>query len=369
CYSGNLAQVYFDLEPRKLALSELNAAYPGMVDALVQHEGIGFVVAYEDDGEPVAFGKNGARNLHTDDVLGEDPLIPFGDVELRSWQVRRIADFPNAGDLILNSTLYPDGTVAALEELIGNHGGLGGEQTDAFILHPGDMVIPETRNSYEVRNILAARRGLPGPTPLPETQVAPVVNAWSLGNLAKGLGQVQTWLTLAAQSIALNRDAFREIASNTLMTAPAILIFIIGQIFLGLTSPDGFSATAILVRVVLWFVSVLAMMLGARLLRGTGTFTSTLRVSGFANSAYIFELLGFVPVVGPIAHFIAELLVFFGNWIGIATAHELRGWRTLILPVIYLLVLVVGVVFILSILRGTAFTIQSLLSSFGLTGQ
>jgi hypothetical protein len=231
------------------------------------------------------------------------------------------------------------------------------------------MVIPETRNSYEVRNILAARRGLPGPTPLPETQVAPVVNAWSLGNLAKGLGQVQTWLTLAAQSIALNRDAFREIASNTLMTAPAILIFIIGQIFLGLTSPDGFSATAILVRVVLWFVSVLAMMLGARLLRGTGTFTSTLRVSGFANSAYIFELLGFVPVVGPIAHFIAELLVFFGNWIGIATAHELRGWRTLILPVIYLLVLVVGVVFILSILRGTAFTIQSLLSSFGLTGQ
>jgi hypothetical protein len=31
------------------------------------------------------------------------------------------------------STLYPDGTVAALEELIGNHGGLDGEQTDAFI--------------------------------------------------------------------------------------------------------------------------------------------------------------------------------------------------------------------------------------------
>jgi len=30
--------------------------------------------------------------------------------------------------------------VAALEELIGNHGGLGGEQTDAYLFHPGDMV-------------------------------------------------------------------------------------------------------------------------------------------------------------------------------------------------------------------------------------
>jgi hypothetical protein len=37
--SGNAAQVYFDLFPRKITLSELNAAYPGMIDALVQHEG------------------------------------------------------------------------------------------------------------------------------------------------------------------------------------------------------------------------------------------------------------------------------------------------------------------------------------------
>jgi hypothetical protein len=34
------------------------------------------VVAYEDDGEPVAFGKDDARNLHTGDVVGDDPLEP-----------------------------------------------------------------------------------------------------------------------------------------------------------------------------------------------------------------------------------------------------------------------------------------------------
>ncbi len=72
----------------------------------------------------------------------------------RARQLRRLADFENSGDLILNSTLYQDGTVAALEELIGNHGGLGGEQTDAYMFHPGDMHVPETSNSYEFKSIL-----------------------------------------------------------------------------------------------------------------------------------------------------------------------------------------------------------------------
>ena len=73
--------------------------------------------------------------------------------------MKRVMDFPSAGDLWLISTLYPDGTVAALEELIGNHGGLGGEQTDAFIFHPADMTVPDTRNSIDVFSILNGRRG------------------------------------------------------------------------------------------------------------------------------------------------------------------------------------------------------------------
>ena len=137
--SGNLAQVYFDLFPRKIKLSELNAAYPGMVDALVNHEGLGLIVGY-DDSAPVALGKRGARNLHTGQVTGEDPLTPYADergtTEFRAAQVRRVMDFPNAGDLMVMSTLYPDGSVAALEDKIGSHGGLGGEQTDLFLLHP-----------------------------------------------------------------------------------------------------------------------------------------------------------------------------------------------------------------------------------------
>jgi len=92
CGSGNIAQVYFDLFPRKITLNELNSAYPGMVEALVQHEGVGFVGTYDDEGVPIVLGKNGSRNLHTGEVNGEDPLEPYGDVDLRAVQVRRIAD-------------------------------------------------------------------------------------------------------------------------------------------------------------------------------------------------------------------------------------------------------------------------------------
>jgi hypothetical protein len=365
CYSGNLAQVYFDLHPRKVTLTELNEAYPGMVDTIVQHEGIGFVVAFDDDGVPVAFGKNGARNLHTDDIVGDDPLESYGDTELRAWQVRRIVDFPSSGDLTLNSPLYPDGTVAAYEELIGSHGGLGGEQTDAFIFHPGDMVVPEIRNSHEVMAILKARVGLPGSAPKPERPEEPKVSEWVPATLAAGIGQVGKWLHYAGQAITLNREAYQEIGRNVYMTGPALLITLISQIIQSLNRQSGVDVVNILSRIGIWFVAVLLLYLAAHFLRGKSDYTSTLRVAGFAQSAHIFELVGFIPVIGPLARITAIALVFLGTWIGTAAAHELKGWRTFVLPVIYLVTVVVSIVFMESVIEGTALTIEGLLQDLG----
>ncbi|MEI2689701.1 MAG: alkaline phosphatase family protein [Anaerolineae bacterium] len=195
CATGNLAHVYFDFATDKITLSALQAVYPDVVDALVQHEGVGFVVGYADDGAPVVIGKRGRRDLVSGEVSGEDPLLPFAvgsqppenrrsrgaglagqnSMEVRAWQVRRMAEFPSSGDLIVNSALYPDGTVAAFEELIGCHGGLGGEQTDAFLLHPSDMPAPETRNSEDFFHLLNARRHQPvGIHTLPEGSALPV---------------------------------------------------------------------------------------------------------------------------------------------------------------------------------------------------
>src|SRR5512136_1714451 len=190
CGSGNLGQIYFDLYPRRIKQNELDAAYPGLVAALAQHEGIGLVVVADEAGVPIALGKKGQRNLHTGQVRGEDPLKMYGDPELRAQQVRHVADFPHVGDIIVLSTVYADGTVAAMDELVRNHGGLGGEHTDAFLFHPEDMTVPATTNSADVYAILNARRGTPVSEIPPKKQaVTAQVDSWMPSTWIKGLGQ------------------------------------------------------------------------------------------------------------------------------------------------------------------------------------
>ena len=60
------------------------------------------------------------------------------------------------------------------------------------------------------------------------------------------------------------------------------------------------------------------------------------------------ESLGFVPVIGPLARFMAVVLSLIGLWMGVAAAHDLKGWRTILLPVIYILTAIIAVVFLLS---------------------
>ncbi|MFQ6058813.1 MAG: phage holin family protein [Anaerolineae bacterium] len=160
CCSGNLANVYFNLGQGKTTLDELEAAHPGLVEALVRHEGIGFVVGHVDGRGPVALGKAGLRVLRTGEVEGQDPLLPYGDPDLRARQVLRVAEFPHSGDLMVNSTLYPDGQVAAFEELVGSHGGLGGPQTEPFLLYPADMKVrgQAITNATDLYPLLNARR-------------------------------------------------------------------------------------------------------------------------------------------------------------------------------------------------------------------
>jgi hypothetical protein len=299
-------------------------------------------------------------------VTGEDPLIPYGDVELRSWQIKRIADFTNCGDLILNSPVYPDGTVAAYEELIGSHGGLGGEQTDAFIFHPGDMEIPETRNSMDFMPLLKGRVGLPGATPLPEIEVEPEVDPWTFSVLGKGIGQVGKWLNYAVGAVSLNREAYQEIAKDAYMTGPALLIAFVAHILQSLNNQGQLDVLNILVRYGVWLFAVMFLYFSGRLLRGKANYTGTLRVAGFAQSAHLLEVLGFIPVVGSIARFVALVLGFFGVWIGSATAHELKGWRAFLLPVIYLATLVISVFFLEAVIEGTVLAVDGLLADIGL---
>ena len=367
CGSGNIAQVYFDLYPRKITISELNAVYPGMVDALVQHEGVGFVVGYEDTGEPAVFGKKGARNLHTGEVVGEDPLAAYGEPDFRARQVRRIADFPHAGDLIVNSTLFPDGTVAAMEELIGNHGGLGGEQTDAFLFHPADLDVPRTSNSADVFAILDARRDRPPlpAQPAPEPQAEPEVDDWSWATLSQGFARTRGWVGKMLRAMVLDRNAYREIVADPYMTGPALFIGVLFSLVAAIVVAGGLDPAQMAGRVGIWVVDVVIIFLAARILGGEGSFTATLRGLGFAHAVYLYEIIGLIPVLSDFARIVTVILTFMAVWIAAVEAHKLRGWRSLIFPIVAILVPVIGLVILSVLAEGAAFTLDTFLSAAG----
>jgi uncharacterized membrane protein YvlD (DUF360 family) len=136
CASGNLALVYFTKRAGRLTQEQIETDYPGLLDGLVRHPGVGFVVVRsEAAGGPLVLGSEGRRNLTSGEIQGHDPLAPFG--QHTAAFLTRQAGFEHVGDLVVNSLLDPGtGQVAAFEELIGCHGGAGGEQTHPFVLFP-----------------------------------------------------------------------------------------------------------------------------------------------------------------------------------------------------------------------------------------
>ena len=139
--SGNLGLVYVP-GPRRLSLEELTARWPALVPGLVDHAGIGFVVAMAQAG-PVAIGRCGRRDLTTGRVQGIDPLTGFGDHA--PSMLLAASSMTQAPDLYVNSSLDPRTLdVAAFEPLVGCHGGLGGWQDRGFVLAPVDLLEPTT---------------------------------------------------------------------------------------------------------------------------------------------------------------------------------------------------------------------------------
>jgi hypothetical protein len=139
--SGNLGAVWFTDSDERLTLSQLESRFPGLIEALATHPGVGFVVVLGATG-PVAIGARGAVNLATGDVTGEDPL--GGWPEQTREDFVRVSAFTNAPDIYLNSLYDPAlGEVAAFEELVGCHGGLGGWQTRPMLVHPADWTVDE----------------------------------------------------------------------------------------------------------------------------------------------------------------------------------------------------------------------------------
>jgi uncharacterized membrane protein YvlD (DUF360 family) len=366
CVSGNLAHVYFALRDDRVTVDELNRAHPDLVDALVAHEGIGFVIAFTGDGAPVAFGKNGARHLRTGEITGRDPLSAFGDADLRAAQLLRLAEFPHAGDLIVNSAVFPDGTVAAFEELIGSHGGLGGEQTNAFLLHPAEMRVAPTTNAAEVFAQLNARRGLL-PAPKPAPLAIPEISSWSLSTWRASVARSawRVWINRAARALILDRAAYRSVAGNAFATAPAILIALIASVIIVY---DAYHEPTLGVfgEWFNWFVGAAVVYALGRVLGGRGRFAETLRALGFASITSVVLLLTFVPILGTFAPFARTILDLLARWIATQESLKLSGWRAAILPLLGITLIIATPLAVLILAAGTQLTVQLVLLRFGI---
>ncbi|HEY6377679.1 MAG TPA: phage holin family protein [Candidatus Dormibacteraeota bacterium] len=135
CGSGNLGLVWFARHHERLTRERMDELWPGLVDRLAAHPGVSFVVVLTSAHGAVAIGHEGVHYLDESRVEGVDPLLPFGPQA--RIDMRRCAHFSNAPDIYLNRLYDPElDEVAAFEELVGCHGGLGGAQTHAVLVYP-----------------------------------------------------------------------------------------------------------------------------------------------------------------------------------------------------------------------------------------
>jgi hypothetical protein len=133
--SGNLGLISFTRWPERMSAEEISTAFPELIEGLTAHPGIGMVMVTDDQEGGMILGKEGVYFLDSDTYEGKNPLAPYGD--LAAHHLRRTNAFPACPDVLVISTYWHEtDEVAAFEELVGNHGGLGGTQRKPFVLHP-----------------------------------------------------------------------------------------------------------------------------------------------------------------------------------------------------------------------------------------
>ncbi|MET8576951.1 phage holin family protein [Streptomyces sp. NPDC005012] len=141
--SGNLGLVSFPDVRHRMSREEIDARHPALLPTLANHPGIGFLLVRSEEHGGLVMAAHGVE-APLDELSDENPgpLKPYGPGAVAA--VRRTHGFPQAADIMINSWYDPaTGEIHAFEEQIGSHGGLGGEQSRAFLMTPVSLPEPE----------------------------------------------------------------------------------------------------------------------------------------------------------------------------------------------------------------------------------
>lgn len=159
--SGSLAHIYLTEIQGRASLEGIERQFPGLVDGLASHPQVGLVAVRRDDGTLLALNGGGWRTIIAGAAgpgEGENPLTVFGP--LAAGDLAGLDERDHVGDLVVLGRFDPAlGEVVAFEELVGSHGGLGGWQTDALLIHPASWDVPDAQplTGLDVHATLVAR--------------------------------------------------------------------------------------------------------------------------------------------------------------------------------------------------------------------
>ena len=135
--SGNLGLIYFTDWEERLSYETIEQEFPGLINGLTQHEGIGFIMVRSEQHGPLVIARDGLQYLNNGQLEGKAPLKDFSPNA--AAHLLRTDSFPHVPDILVNSMYDPEtGEVAAFEELVGSHGGLGGGQSAPFVMYPSE---------------------------------------------------------------------------------------------------------------------------------------------------------------------------------------------------------------------------------------
>jgi hypothetical protein len=156
-YSSALANVYFTQQPERLTLSDIERIAPGLLRAVVQHEGVELVVGREGE-KTVVLRAEGVTYLEDATPEQLSFLSKYDEPTLVARQLQELAAVPQAGDLLIFGA-YQNGVVVNFEDHAGAHGGLGGPQAFPFMAIPTDvdLSVTEVQDATELYTLFEER--------------------------------------------------------------------------------------------------------------------------------------------------------------------------------------------------------------------
>jgi len=142
--SGQISLIYFAKYDRRLTFNEIEKEFPKLISEIGDIRGIGVMAVKTEEGYWVG-GKEGIgefRGLPVGGgdfrvISGKNPLAKFGDLKFNQPAFLKWISDENQADITLLGDYNKDkDRVICFEDQVAQHGGFGGEQTQAFYCCP-----------------------------------------------------------------------------------------------------------------------------------------------------------------------------------------------------------------------------------------